>query len=208
MMPKLKKVMTFALLVGMVGAAAALIYSGAWADEKLEKKASPAPAEARNGDKLITLHKQQQALAKGQFESWKGQALQALKDFAPLSDASPSPFSSGSTPGITPQQAQESQRLKKRIDQVRVADAQAHLYQWAHRLLAVEMELNKADRAAVYSAHLLRMKNLEDEFKKAVEPPSKEFVQKHTEEIKVFAAEAEFHRLEAEILLEREREKP
>jgi hypothetical protein len=69
MMPK--TVMAFALLMGMIGAAATLIDSRAWTDEKLEKKAPPAPAEARNGDKLNTLHKQRQALAKGQFESWE-----------------------------------------------------------------------------------------------------------------------------------------
>jgi hypothetical protein len=60
----------------------------------------------------------------------------------------------------------------------------------------LELSDKKADRVAAYKAHLQRMKELEDEVKKEVEGF------KGSEGV-TDVAESKFHRLEAEIMLER-----
>ena len=67
--------------------------------------------------------------------------------------------------------------------------ALAQVNDWAQRLLAAELDLseNRAGRVAAYERHLARMKKLEASDKRPVE----------------VAATSKFHRLSAEVLLER-----
>ena len=151
------------------------------------------PAEAQNGDKLKALLQERRAFAKQQFDASRRYATESLKEFVSLSK-------SAERLGRLPAQGAQDIITQSQRARIRLLDAQK-LSRWAQRLLTAELELSdkKADRVAVYEAHLKRMKEVEDEFKKEVEGV------KGGEGVADLAAEAKFHRLEAEILLEREK---
>jgi len=151
------------------------------------------PAEAQNGDKLKALLRERRAFAKQQFDSSRRYATESLKEFVSLSK-------SAERLGRLPAQGAQDIITQSQRARIRLLDAQK-LSRWAQRLLTAELELSdkKADRVAAYEAHLKRMKEVEDEFKKEVEGV------KGGEGVADLAAEAKFHRLEAEIMLERAR---
>jgi hypothetical protein len=193
LMSKLKTAAALALVVSLLGGGAALVSYRAWADEKPAKKAAPVPAEAQNGEKLKALLRERRAFAKQQFDSSRRYATESLKEFVSLSK-------SAERLGRLPAQGAQDIITQSQRARIRLLDAQK-LSRWAQRLLTAELELSdkKADRVAVYEAHLKRMKEVEDEFKKEVEGV------KGGEGVADLAAEVKFHRLEAEILLEREK---
>jgi hypothetical protein len=151
------------------------------------------PAEAQNGEKLKALLRERQAFAKQQFDASRRYATESLKEFVSLSKAA-------ERLGRLPAQGAQDIITQSQRARIRLLDAQK-LSRWAQRLLTAELELSdkKADRVAAYEAHLKRMKEVEDEFKKEVEGV------KGGEGVADLAAEVKFHRLEAEIILEREK---
>jgi hypothetical protein len=186
LMSKLETGVALVLMVSVIGTGAALINYRAWADEKSAKNAPPKPAEAQDGEKLKALLKERRAFAKGEFDSWKRDAVSYVNYLTDLDQEAA--LRRG------PQPRGDSAAL----EHLRVFNAQLHLYQWSQRLLTAELELSdkKADRVAAYEVHLLRMKELEDVFKKAAERAK-------AGAYAAAYAEAKFHRLEAEIMLER-----
>jgi hypothetical protein len=174
------------LVVSVIGASAALVNYRAWADEKPGKDAPPRPAEAQNGEKLKALLLERRAFAKQQFDSSRQHAIESLKEIAALSKGV------SRSGHVSPEIISQFHRAR-----VRVLDAQK-LYRWSQRLLTAELELSdkKADRVAAYEAHLKRMKEVEDVIKMEVEGV------KGSEGV-ADEVEGKFHRLEAEIMLER-----
>jgi len=175
-------VVTVVLAGSIIGAGALLVNDRAWAQERSAKNAAPKPARAQNGEKLTALLEERRTFTKGQFESWKAEAIR-LNDEAEEEQSKP-----GSS---TARAGREEPGLPLYVF------ARNQLYLWARRLLTAELELRdkKADQVAAYEAHLLRMKELEGAFKKGANAD------------KDALAEAKFHRLEAEIMLERAKAK-
>jgi hypothetical protein len=144
-------------------------------------KAAQAQAErqAQNREKLKGLLAEQRAFVKKQFDAWKNTVLTQRKAVRELAT---SPFAD--------LRGKEAARQKLARSDFGDSNGQLQQYKWAHRLLTAELELaqTKADRVAVHEAHLLRMKQMEEECKKG---PN--------------AVEAAFQRLQAQIMLEREK---
>ena len=188
LMARLKPVVVLVLVASVFGTGVALFKDRAWADEKPAKKASPVQPQAQNRKKLNVLLKERRAFAKEQCEVWTRKAIGYLEDAA--SRRRPR----GRAANVLDPDGEKANNLQLELNPLRVSDAQVHLYQWAQRLLTAELDLSdkQADRVAAYEAHVLRMKEVEDDFNKRVEKGN------------VYAAEATFHRLEAEIMLERE----
>jgi hypothetical protein len=185
-MSRFKTVMALVLAVGVIGTGAALVNYSAWADEKPAKNPAPPLAEAENGEKLNALLKERRAFAKKQFDSWKKSAFQLRED--------------------EKKRPRLARNLKEPpgwvyVESLEVFNAQGHIYLWAQRLLTAELELGdkKAHRLAAYKAHLLRMREVEDFYKKGVK--------ENEEKSNPYSAEAKFHRLNAEIMLERAKAK-
>jgi hypothetical protein len=175
-MSGLKAVLMF-LVVSLIGIGAAVGICSAWAGEEPAKKTPPVPPEAQNGEKLEALLKERRAFAKRKFDDWKKAA------FSERANADMGGFERKGGRKIGPD-------IDIRLYALRAED---QLYQWAQRLLTAELELSdkKADRVAACEAHLLRMKEVEDFFKKCAKKDE------------AYAGEAVFHRLDAEIMLER-----
>jgi hypothetical protein len=175
-------------VVSVIGAAVVLVSFRARADEKPGKDAPRKPAEAQSGEKLKALLQERRAFAKQQFDSSRRDASEVLKAFAFLKDKADQ---------LGQARTEEDKRIISQLQMARLLlpNAQQQLYRWAQRLLAAELERSdkKADRVAAYEAHLQRMKEVEDEIKKGV---------KGGEDV-VEVTEGKFHRLEAEIMLER-----
>jgi tetratricopeptide (TPR) repeat protein len=146
----------------------------------------PAHAEAREllqmarKEKLQLLLKQRQVMANKEFDSWQ----QLISDHA--SRSSNEFHATGGVPIYS-----DGAIAAAREGLIR---SQVNLYLWAQRLLTVELEVcdNKTARVAAYEAHLLRMKKVEGYVRGKYAPAE---------------TEAGFHRLEAEIMLEREKAK-
>jgi hypothetical protein len=191
LMLRSKMVVGLVLVASVIGATTALINYRAWAEEKPGKNAPPRPAEAQNGGKLKALLQERRAFAKQQFDSSRRYATESLKEFISLSKTA-------ERLGRLPAQGAQDIITQSQRARIRLLDAQK-LSRWAQRLLTAELELSdkKADRLAAYEAHLKRMKEVEDEFKKEVEGV------KGGEGVADLDAEVKFHRLEAEIMLER-----
>ena len=160
--------------------------------ELQKKEARPAEPTAQDRGKLKALLTEQRELAKGQFAAWKSRAIGDLTARKLAREQAAGPFSGGSRAEAA---LEEERRLQ--LDPLRASDLQLQLYQWAQRLHTAELALadKKADRVAVHEAHVLRMKELEEAFKKDVEKGQPN----------VYAAEAAFRRLQAQIMLEREK---
>jgi hypothetical protein len=198
----LKTVRALAVVFTVIGAQAALVTQAAQADEKPKKEAPPDPGQAQNSEKLNALLKERRDLAKSEFESCRKALL-------------------GQSDGpAKPAKVLSLAELRKWLEEgpdvydARVSEAQRHLYEWAQRILTAELESSdkKADRLAAYEAHLSRMKAVEDELKKEYESRIKsweDLSKKRYEGGKdnVYTTEARYHRLEAEIMLEREKAK-
>jgi hypothetical protein len=191
LMLRSKLVVALVLMVSVIGATAALVNSRAWADEKPGKDAPPGPAEAQKGEKLTALLQERRAFAKQQFDSSRRYVTESLKEFVSLSKAA-------ERLGQAPPQRAQDLITRFQSARIRLLDTQK-LYRWAQRLLTAELELSdkKGDRVTAYEAHLQRMKEVEDEIKKEVEGV------KGSEGVGDVADEGKFHRLEAEILVER-----
>jgi hypothetical protein len=186
LMLRWKMILGLVLVVSVIAVAAALGNFRARADEKSAKEAPPKGAEAQNGEKLKALLLERRAFAKQQFDSSRRHAIERLKEYVSLSKAV----------GRSIHMSQEITSHFHRA-RIRVVDAQK-LFGWAERLLTAELELSdkKADRVAAYEAHLQRIKELEEEFHKEAEGVE-------GGEGIADVAEGKFHRLEAEIMLER-----
>jgi RNA polymerase sigma factor (sigma-70 family) len=190
LMSKLKTAVAVLLVVGLIGAGVAAAGYRAWAGQKPDKKdaAPAAPAAQNEGGKLKALMKERRDLAASQFEAWKN-GVERWTDAVELSRGRIGPGGTG------------DRLLMGDWDRTAatLARSWASAYEWADRLLKSELELadKDADRVAAHEAHLKRMKELE------------EFCKKRTKqgEPKEHAALAEFHRLDAEIMLERAKTK-
>jgi hypothetical protein len=197
---RLTTVVALVLLVSVIGDGAFLIYKRSWADEKPAKKAPPAEPVAQNQVKLKALLTERRKVAKRQLDAWKNRAISYLAD-ARAEKLQKEKKLKGVN--ANPLEGKEI-RLWSLMNPLHVSDIQLHLYQWAQRLLTAELELadKQADRVAVYEAHVLRLKELEEEFKKMEQAFKKEDKEG---QLNVYSAEAAFHRLQAQIMLEREK---
>jgi hypothetical protein len=141
-------------------------------------KPAPSSPDTKEPEKLKTLLKQRLEFAKESFDAHQKGAL-TWKDSAERARARIGPGGTGD---------------RSLINDLRAANVEASmardaLYRWAQRLLEAELDMSDkvADRVIVYKGHLVRMKKLEDLFKDE--------------------GEAKFHRLDAEVLLERAKTK-
>lgn len=186
---RFKTVLTLVLAVSAVGAGVALVSDRVSADEKPAQKAPTAPSEAQNGEKLKALLTERRTSAEEQFNAWQKKVTGVLRRnnerqarFPPAAAA-----------------ANRQVSLELSLDSLRLSDAQAHLYLWAKRLLNAELELcdKQAERVAAYERYLIRVKASEKVFKEEAK----------NAEADVYVAAAKFHRLDAEIMLERAKAK-
>jgi hypothetical protein len=193
LMRGLKMVLGLALVAGVIAVAMALENYRARAEEKPAKEAPPRGTEEQKGEKLKALLQERQVFAKQQFNFWRENASTSLKDLKDLESIEKSEKEGPRR--LFPSPAERDRITKLHASRSRVPDEQSHLYQWAYRLLQADLDLcnNKAKRVSAYEAHLQRMKEMEDEFKKGV------VENKGVPDL----TESKFHRLEAEILLER-----
>jgi hypothetical protein len=188
--------MALVLMASVLGTGSTLVGFAAWAAEQAAKTA-PGPAETGNGKKLKALLMERRASAKERFDWSKGHAFDARAAEGKGRERERQARGRRLPPELRDPGTPDFGALLQ-VLVLDTADSQAQLYQWARRLLIAEEELsdNKAERVAAYEAHLQRMKEVEDFFKK----------QAGDDETDRFAAEAKFHRLEAEIMLERARQ--
>jgi hypothetical protein len=158
---------------------------------------SPVQADGPGRQRLNVLLKEEQALAKEQVESWKGRTLDSLNGFASRSKRN--------LGRVLRKRELEALVRQLELDPTTVSASQRQVYLWAQRLLRAEAEAadTKAHRIAAYKAHLLRMNELEEQTFKGVD----DLAARYKDQAKIYAAEAKFHRIEAEIMLEREKAK-
>jgi hypothetical protein len=185
-------VVALVLLASVLAAWTSPVNERVCADEKSGQKARQAEPRTQNRGKLKALLTEQREFAKGQFAAWKNRAISYLTARKRARERAADPFAGG-----TAAEAALAEERRLQLDPLRASGLQLHLYQWSQRLLTAELELadKQADRVAVHEAHVLRMKEMEEAFKEGVKKGQPD----------VSAAEAAFHRLRAQVMLEREK---
>ena len=179
LMSKRKTAVAFIVLVGLISAGAAARTYSVWAAEEPDaKKAVAVPAKVPAGERLKGLLQERRDLAASQFELWQKGELQWKESL----DKTRQAFGLGGT-------GDRDVIANLHMLQDYYDKARAEVNEWAQRLLMAELDLceNRAARLAAYERHLVRMKKLEASDKRVDE----------------VAAVSKFHRLSAEVLLER-----
>ena len=161
--------------------AALAVGSGLWTYHTLAA-AVPAGAE-RDGEKLKDLLVQRRTLAQHEFDTWKKAFVQCQEALDSTRARRPSGF------------GDQNSMLDLERASARVAKSHDELIQWTLHLHTAELELaqRRAERIAAWETHAKRMKEVEALFEQGA--------QGYTHDVAV----AKFHRLSAEIQLERTR---
>ena len=168
-----------AIVVFLIGAATwAVNHRASIADDPETKKPGGVATNAPAGERLKTLLRERRDLAEAQFEVWQKGEIQ-WKESLERTRKAIGPGGTGDRNMIANVEMHQNYYDK----------ARAEVNDWVQRLLAAELDLseNRAARLAAYERHLLRMKKLEG-------------FDKWPDEI---AANSKYHRLNAEVLLER-----
>lgn len=140
----------------------------------LRAHAGQEPGAVQKAETLEALLKQRRDFAKEMFDAHRKGALARRNTIDRLREQI-GPSGTGDRNLI----------LDMHIGNLEATSAQDQVYRWAQRLLTTEVDISDTlvGRVAAYEGHLLRMKELETAFKQH--------------------PEAKYHRLEAEVLLQR-----
>jgi RNA polymerase sigma factor (sigma-70 family) len=179
-----KYILAGVLLAGTAAAFVATAGDPPGSSPPPEKKAAKEPAAgAPKGDRMNALLKERRDYARAQFEIWEKASRERMQAVGRVRERI-GPGGTGDR-NVIAEQHMTIAEFDKSCDQVFV---------WAQRLLESEVALSgneKAARIAAYETHLTRMKAVEERLGK---PEYANWVP---------ATSAKYHRLDAEVLLER-----